>query len=528
MPRSRLPEGGPLAELAARLGERPTPHELAILADPAHQLGFLPWGLRERLAALWTPTKVAALSTEEICTLLASWGVTVDRESFVALARGRERAWAIAEEIWLPPARERGEVPDNLLGLAAVELWKRWIPERPGRDVLGSWVAEGYRLLEHDRNAACEHWLRTWDTLRWRLGLRPTLAAAREMVDGGPELTRWLLDLGWELCVAVAGSPALGPRAVAYLEATARLQLPQGEAWVRHCLRTDLADVLFHIGRREEGERVHRTLIRGPGSALERRRLAEALAYSADVCSAEELERATALLEVVPDYGVGLGEEAEAHDRLACLQEHPPLEPAPPVARLAQVGMYLPTILEERILAASDAVVPELLALVEQGIEAEDESRGQWAAVHAVKLLGERHDARVVEPAVRFLGSCAPDWNAANHAVGGLGRLGRAGLEPLLAAHAAATDPYIRRALREAVAELDLNDPRILELLVRGLDESPGWAALDLLQHNDERAIPFIQRRLDQGCDEGDARSLEHALEELQGLDDEDTAPVWA
>jgi hypothetical protein len=426
----------------------------------------------------------------------------------------------MAHEIWLPQAH--GTVPDNLLGLCAVELWKRWIPERPSRDVLGSWVAEGYRLMETDRTAACVRWLECWDALSSRIGQRSTLEAASQHVDGGPPLDYWLVDLAYELRVVVAGSPVLGPRAVAFCEeAMATLQLSSQDAWVHDRFTVALGDILFHLGRRSEGEATYRALIRGQTAPEERMGLAEALAYSADAATAEEIDRAIGLLAPVPDYGVGLGSEAEALQRRACIDECRPVHSASPAARLAEVGKHLPSILSQRIIAAGDAAVPDLIALVDEGARADVVDERFWPGVHAIDLLGRIRAAAAVEPLINYLATCEPYEYDEEACVDALSRIGAPALEPLLAAHAAAQSRERRRPLRNALAGMNICDDRIFELLLRDLDESPGDASTDLWQYGDDRAIPIVRRKLEQmDRRTRDARQLEYALEELGELVD--------
>jgi len=516
-----LPESGPLAELRAHLyNKEPTPHALAILSDPAHQLNALPWGLREELAALWTPSKIGALATPALLALLAEHGVAVDQREFVKQAEGRDSAWEIAHQIWLPQARRHGDVPDNLLGLGAVELWKRWVPSRPSRDVLGSWVAEGCRLRDAgDRAAACEQWLQAWDVLRWRMGRRATLEAAGRLVDGGPGPELWLVALSCELCVLVAGDAEIGARAVAFHEdVLQRLQLATGDAWMHNRIRASLADVMFHLGRPREGEKMYRAIIGDSEAPTERMCLADALAYSADAATDEAIARAIEVLEPVPDYGVGLGPEAEARHRLAQLKTCPPLQPAVPVARLVDVGEHIPHPLSQRILAAGEAVVPDLIALVEQGVDAEDGSDEVWAACHALQLLGEMRATAAVEPMIRFLAGCDPWYSAGSWCIDALSQLGVGALEQVLEAHAATTDPDQRSALRHVLSSMGLRDERIFEILMQALDESPGEVALELWQYGDERAIPIVRRILEGVDDDEDARYLELALEEMEAM----------
>jgi hypothetical protein len=283
--RARRAAAGPLAKLARRLDREVTPHGLAILCDPAHQGSWLPWGLRRKLAELWTPSKVAALSTSALLQALAARGVTVDEARFAELAANRDSAWSIAEDLWRPASRD--DAADNLLGLAAVELWKRWLPDRPARDVLGAWLAEGNRLLPTDRRAACALWLRVWQVLSQRLEHRFTLQQAAAQVDASRPLYAWFEETARQLCVLAADPSKPDPRGVGFCrELLARLRPGEEVYWCLHRgITAHLADMLFHLGRGDEGEAVYHELIGGREASMVRRWLAEALAYGADAAT---------------------------------------------------------------------------------------------------------------------------------------------------------------------------------------------------------------------------------------------------
>jgi hypothetical protein len=81
-----------------------------------------------------------------------------------------------------------------------------------------------------------------------RIGRRSTLEATDRLVDGGPPLEYWLVELASELCVLTAGSPASGPRAVGFCEETiAQLQLATGDAWMYDRFMVALGDILFPL-----------------------------------------------------------------------------------------------------------------------------------------------------------------------------------------------------------------------------------------------------------------------------------------
>jgi len=522
----RFPTDGPMGRLYATLGHKPrTPHQLAILADPLAQPRWLPWKLKNQLAALWTPWKVAALSDTELMALLAEHGVHTNREWFLAQARRKERAWDLAVELWLPQARRVAEPPVNLLQLCAVELWKRWWPQEPARDVLLWGVAEGFQLLAaRRREEALEVWTRTWHTVRERAGRTASLEDVGKLLDwDASDVVRWLRITSVELCTSAAsGDPASGARAVAFHEEVlALLTFRLVDGHLEHHLRASLADVMLHMGRRREGERMYAMLIRRhPRHDYLRRRMAEGLAYAADVAGEDEMERVELTLKDVHDWGVGVGDEADALRRRDLLRVYPPLEPASPVDRLGEVGRDLPWVVSHRIVAAGPTVVPRLLAILESAGPPDEDLAPSWAAVHAAGLLARLGVADGVRPTIRLLSICDPYSNAESRCIRVLRNFGATALEPLLAAHAAAEDPHHRDMLRQALVELGVQDQRTFDILKQALADSPVDASTDAYEYNDERAIPLLRKALRQLGPEGEGvRSVQFALEQMDPLE---------
>lgn len=122
----------------------------------------------------------------------------------------------------------------------------------------------------------------------------------------------------------------------------------------------------------------------------------------------ELAQRAQRALNGVHDWGVTLGDEADALSRRDLLRVYPPLEPASPEDRLGEVGPDLPWALSHRILAAGQTVVPRLLAILDAADPPDEDSAPSWAAVHAASLLADRGVADAVRPAIRLLSICEP------------------------------------------------------------------------------------------------------------------------
>lgn len=120
---------------------------------------------------LWTMPRVAALSTEEIVEYLAERGIDGSKAAFCEAAKGIHSGWAVSETWQAQGAEVFGE--EERLGLMAVELWKRYLPERTCLEQVDDWFDEGLDLRAPDSldavRAACDVWGRAWAALRTML-----------------------------------------------------------------------------------------------------------------------------------------------------------------------------------------------------------------------------------------------------------------------------------------------------------------------------------------------------------------------
>lgn len=156
----------------------------------------------ERLKAdRWTLEKVAAMSTSAILDQLRSFGVETSRDRFAQLAAGRASAWSLSDD-WLAGGATCRGVDQDFLGMAACELWKRFVPDPPSVEMLDDWMQDGYRNIEDGEiEAACDVWWKTWSALRTHV-LRPamtTMHAADAVFRGSQSIFNWSQDFQMEL-----------------------------------------------------------------------------------------------------------------------------------------------------------------------------------------------------------------------------------------------------------------------------------------------------------------------------------------
>lgn len=194
------------------------------------------------------------MTTEAIEEKLRKLGVSHTRERFVELAEGRESALLIGVS-WIEAARVRRPGDVDFVALAACELWKRLLPDRPSVEMIDDWMQEGYRHDAEGRTAeAVRIWWKVWQTLRPRFppAIR-TMTSAEEVFSDTDLLFDWCQDL--ELCLsnAVIDSPELAGLGKRYC-CEWLAQFPDEEQGVQVNFLRALARFQFRLGETSAGE----------------------------------------------------------------------------------------------------------------------------------------------------------------------------------------------------------------------------------------------------------------------------------
>ena len=259
-----------------------------------------------RAATFWTPDRIGALDTEEILERLMQLGIEVIREDFAARAEASATAiaWRLSEP-WRAVLERRGALEhqdDRFLSLIACELWKRWCPHRPSREMLDDWMQEGYDLASAgEGTAACERWWPVWEAIRDRLEPQMGTCTQAQAVCGGTHfIFNWIQDLAWELHGAARDQPrfaALGEQLCR--EVIEQFTAEEGNFELN--FRADLGEFMFLAGRDEEGEAVFAALIEEhPDEGIGYARLASIVAHGVRGARAggpSDVPRAIELLE---------------------------------------------------------------------------------------------------------------------------------------------------------------------------------------------------------------------------------------
>jgi len=251
----------------------------------------------QRLLERWTISKIAALTTEEICSRLLQLGIDPSKEAFLSLSVDTFSAWDIGNKWMRLMDRSQGDIHDDFVCLSACELWKRYIPERPSMEMLDDWMQEGYNYFkDHPPNRTVELWTRVWDTLRPRFTPRMRKCNDTISVFNGTQcLFNWHSDFCMALDNAAVKDPAYAALGIRYCREFLAQFPDECDLHLKNT-REHIGWFLFISGQREEGEAVFQELIRDdPDSAQGYVCWADALCFRNP--SRTDREHALALLE---------------------------------------------------------------------------------------------------------------------------------------------------------------------------------------------------------------------------------------
>ena len=162
--------------------------------------------------------------------------------------------------------------------------------------------------------------------------------------------------------------------------------------------------------------------------------------------------------------------------------------------RLSTCGENLPDGLRAEVLADGPGAVPALLRVIEDDLEAEGAEN--WSAMHAAELLGDLGDARAVPVLIRCLRECDGLDMLRDRACAALGKMGPQALEPCLEAHDRG-DGDLRDDLACALGQLQVRDPRIVEVLTYTLVRNPGLGASACAHYGDPQLLAALGQAFD-------------------------------
>jgi hypothetical protein len=203
---------------------------------------------------LWTPDRLFHLRTREIEQHLRDAGLEMNRELFIEQAEGETSAWQLSRT-WCRRVlgREREPDTDDFLGLAACELWSRYLPQRPSREMLGDWIEEGIRhIATGEKETASDIWWRVWDSLTRRITSSMTRPKqAESLVATELYLDDWLLAFADLLETMAFDSEGHAERGIAFCDQYLTL-FHDEDISVRAMVAQKKATMLSSLGRHDE------------------------------------------------------------------------------------------------------------------------------------------------------------------------------------------------------------------------------------------------------------------------------------
>ena len=279
---------------------------------------------RAVLLRLWRASKVSAMATDEIESRLSQLGVPYDPARFTELTRGHDSAWEISEG-WSGGSSALSLADRDFLGLAACELWRRRVSERPSLEMLDDWVCEGYAYSDRKNPAAAlTAWWSLWEALRLRLapGMKDMQEAGEKLFSGMSQcLPNWCGDFRLEAVNGALKDRHCGEVGIRFIQEVLS-RLPEEDKELN--LSGDLGMLYFTVGRDAEGEQLCQQLIRNyPDSALGYVIWSDELLrrFRKGLTGLDNLRRGIQLLEQALAFPVNDAEDFDVPARLADARE---------------------------------------------------------------------------------------------------------------------------------------------------------------------------------------------------------------
>jgi len=256
-------------------------------------------------------SSVRAMATSSILLELARAGVHLDPDAFVSSTADCASAWALSESWPLAPSGS-----PRFAGLAACELWRRLVPDRPCLEMLDERMQEGFDAAsEGDHRRACEIWLRLCGDLLALLPEVDAFAALNEAVPTLCPIGNWMGDFQETLHNTALDDLDLARRGAELFERLVERFDDQPD------LDRQLADFYFTLGDDERGVALLEGLIaRRPDDAIGYACLSEHYGYPRRGHAPRDLPRAIEILEQALARPVTNPAEWDLHVRLDALR----------------------------------------------------------------------------------------------------------------------------------------------------------------------------------------------------------------
>ncbi|HEY9788183.1 MAG TPA: SEC-C metal-binding domain-containing protein [Candidatus Obscuribacterales bacterium] len=202
-----------------------------------------------------TPSDVGKLTDDELIEKLRSFDLEIDRTKLEELTKDIYSINDILREL----VKEDNDEKMFWTFFGLVELWRRWLPDKPSFDLIDAGMQEGYSFLEkHDERSASKVWLATWKQVARFLdatGMN-SVEAFDEKFPGMQSLSNWLQDI--EACLWNAGmdDPQLMKERILFCEELLR-RFPTRERLDWENTRRALAESYDHLGEGEKADALY-------------------------------------------------------------------------------------------------------------------------------------------------------------------------------------------------------------------------------------------------------------------------------
>ncbi|HEY9871321.1 MAG TPA: hypothetical protein V6D08_19335 [Candidatus Obscuribacterales bacterium] len=168
------------------------------------------------------------------------------------------------------------------------------------------------------------------------------------------------------------------------------------------------------------------------------------------------------------------------------------------IEQLARAGEQLPDAVRVYIRMQGAAVVPDLIAILEDEDLAHSEAPGEgYVPVHAATILRDLKAVEAIEPMLRVLEQCDVEDVLYSTLVFRLKDFGELVVEPALKAYECAHSDDYRTALAEILAGAGARHEKILPVLVKTLKKNPVVGAGVMADYGDPAALPYLSAALD-------------------------------
>ena len=166
------------------------------------------------------------------------------------------------------------------------------------------------------------------------------------------------------------------------------------------------------------------------------------------------------------------------------------------VNRLRALDGTLPEAVQAQVLATGSAMVPALIALLEEALTDGAVDPG-WTPAHAATLLGLLGGVQAVPVLLRILEHYAVIDAYHTEAAEALSMLGQPAIEACLEAYATTNNEDLQAGIASVLSRCATQDERSYQTLLDFCEQSPELGAIYVAEYGDSRAIPALSQLFD-------------------------------